>query len=244
MTLHIPTHRNIMVQILKDIFSDTTVGPFLGFKGGTAVYLFYNLPRFSVDLDFDILDFEKRDHIFEQMKKILTAYGTIKGGDKKRDGLFFNLAYTNKTEGAQNIKIDMSSRQFGSKYEVKSYLGISMNVMVQEDIVAHKMSAMHERGDTTNRDIFDVWFFLKNNWPVNKEIIQKRTGLSYKDFLEESIKRLEATDGRDMLSGLGELVETEKQKDWVRTKLKPDIIFLLKLAQQNEYENEKSSKKI
>lgn len=236
MTLHIPIHRNIMVQILKDIFSDTTVGPFLGFKGGTAVYLLYNLPRFSVDLDFDILDQTKKDFIFERVKTILSSYGTIREGDNKREGLFFNLAYTNKNEGAQNIKIDMSSRQFGSKYEIKSFLGISMNVMVQEDIVAHKMSAMYERGLTTNRDIFDVWFFLKNNWPVNKEIIEKRTGLNYRDFLIETIKRLEADTDRNMLSGLGELVETEKQKAWIKTKLKSDTIFLLKLALNSETE--------
>jgi len=234
MTLSIPTHRNIMVNILKDIFSDTTIGPFLGLKGGTAVYLFYGLPRFSVDLDFDILDPEKRDHIFEQMKKLLAAYGEIKEEDKKSGSLFFNLAYKNKLEGAQNIKIDMSSRRFGSKYEVRSYLGISMNVMVREDIVAHKMAAMRERGDTTNRDLFDVWFFLKNDWPLNREILKERTGLSYKEFLQESILRLEKTEDRDMLSGLGELVETEKQKAWIRMKLKSDLIFLLKLMLSNE----------
>ncbi len=45
-------HRFILVQILKDVYSDGKLGRYLGFKGGTACYLFYNLPRFSVDLDF------------------------------------------------------------------------------------------------------------------------------------------------------------------------------------------------
>lgn len=36
--------------------------------------------------------------------------------------------------------------------------------MVREDMAAHKMVAMLERIGKTNRDIFDVWFFLKNNW--------------------------------------------------------------------------------
>lgn len=234
MTLDISTHRAIMIRILKDIFSDTTIGPFLGFKGGTAVYLFYSLPRFSVDLDFDLLDIEKREHVFERVKSILEQYGEIKDQDKKHENLFFNLSYTNKVEGAQNVKIDISSRQFGSKYEVKEHIGISMKIMVQEDIVAHKMAAMYERGDTVNRDIFDVWFFLKNNWPVNKEIVEKRTGLSYKEFLQKSAESLEKLEGRDMLSGLGELLDTEKEKDWVRMKLRTEALFFLRLALDGE----------
>ena len=45
-----------MGQILKDIYTDISIGPLLGFKGGTCAYFFYNLPRFSVDLDFDLLE--------------------------------------------------------------------------------------------------------------------------------------------------------------------------------------------
>ncbi len=44
------THKNISLYF-KDIYTDPMIGPILGFKGGTAVYLFYNLNRFSVDLD-------------------------------------------------------------------------------------------------------------------------------------------------------------------------------------------------
>jgi predicted nucleotidyltransferase component of viral defense system len=223
-----------MIRILKDIFSDTSIGPFLGFKGGTAVYLFYNLPRFSVDLDFDLLDLQKREHVFERVKNILAQYGTIKDQDKKHENLFFNLSYTNKEAGAQNVKVDISSRQFGSKYEIKEHIGISMNVMVREDIFAHKLVAMYERGDTTNRDIFDVWFFFKNNWPVNRNIVETRTGLSYKEFLQKLIEPLAKAEGRDMLAALGELVESEKEKDWIRKKLQAEAIFFLRLAQSNE----------
>jgi len=59
MALNASIHKNILLQILADIYSDNTIGPFLGFKGGTAAYLFYGLDRFSVDLDFDLLDKKK-----------------------------------------------------------------------------------------------------------------------------------------------------------------------------------------
>ena len=71
MTLEIPAHKNILIHILKDIYTNTEIGPILGFKGGTAAYLFYDLSRFSVDLDFDLLDAEKEDLVFEKIKNIL-----------------------------------------------------------------------------------------------------------------------------------------------------------------------------
>lgn len=233
MTLNTTTHKNILIKILKDVYTDSTIGPLLGFKGGTAVYLFYNLNRFSVDLDFDLLDAEKEDYVFEQIKKILENYGTIKEAEKKRFNLFYVLAYDDKVPGAQNIKVEINRREFGSKYEVKSYLGISMKVMVQEDMFAHKLCAMYERIGKTNRDIFDVWYFLQNEWPVNKKIVEERTGMSFKEFLQKCIDSFDKMTDQNILSGMGELLDA-KQKDWVRAKLRTETIFLLKLKLQNE----------
>lgn len=233
MTLDTTIHKNIFIRILKDIYSNPTIGPILGFKGGTAALLFYKLNRFSVDLDFDLLDAGKEDYIFDQVKKILETYGTLKEEDKKRFNLFFLLSYDKKIEGAQNIKVEINRRNFGSRYEVKSYLGIPMKVMIQEDMAAHKMVAMLERIGTTNRDIYDVWFFLHNDWPFNKEIIEKRTGLLFKEFLERCLNVLERMDNGNILSGMGELLD-QKQKDWVKAKLRTETIFLLKLKLEGE----------
>ena len=233
MTLNITTHKNILIKILKNIYTDSTIGPLLGFKGGTAVYLFYNLNRFSVDLDFDLLNVEKEDYVFEQIKKILKNYGTIKEAEKKRFNLFYVLAYDDKVLGAQNIKVEINRREFGSKYEVKSYLGISMKVMVQEDMFAHKLCAMYERIGKTNRDIFDVWYFLQNEWPVNKKIVEERTKMSFKEFLQKCLDSLEKMTDQNILSGMGELLDA-KQKDWVKSKLRTETIFLMKLALDNE----------
>jgi len=233
MALNITIHRNIMIKILKDIYSDTAIGPILAFKGGTAAYLFYELGRFSVDLDFDLLDAEKEDYVFVGIKNILEKYGMLKEVSKKRFNLFYILSYSEKIEGGQNIKVEINRRDFNSRYDVRPYLGISMKVMIRDDMVAHKMVAMSERIGTTNRDIFDVWFFLQNDWPVNKEIIEKRTSMSFKEFLESCIDLLEKIDNHNILSGMGELL-TQKQKDWARAKLRTETIFLLKLKLENE----------
>lgn len=218
-------HKNILTQILKDISTDTSISPFLGFKGGTAVYLFYGLDRFSVDLDFDLLDDTHEDRIFEHIKKILTTHGTLKETRKKNQYLFFLLSYEDK---AHTIKVEINRRKFGSRFEIKSYLGIAMQVMVQEDMFAHKLVAMTERMGKTNRDIYDAWFFLKNRWPINWDIVEQRTTMPAQMFLAKCIAALEKLSSRNILSGIGKLLN-ETQKAWAKTNLITDTVFLLKV---------------
>lgn len=224
MPLDTARHKNLLTQILKDICVDTALSPFLGFKGGTAAQMFYGLDRFSVDLDFDLLDAAKADYVFERIKQILSPYGTIKDAEKKRFDLFFMLSYE---KGCHNIKVEINLRSFGSRYEIKSYLGLSMLVMVQEDMFAHKLVAMQERIGKTNRDIYDVWFFLKNRWPLNRKIIEQRMKRTLKDFLPQCIAALERLADRVILAGMGELL-SEKQKAWAKVHLRKDTIFLLR----------------
>jgi len=225
----IDKHKNILVRILKDIYSDTKLSPALGFKGGTAAFLFYNLNRFSVDLDFDLLNKEKEDYVFKKIEKILKKYGTLKDKQVKKFNLFYFLSYEEK---AVNIKIEINRREFGSQYEIKSYLGIPMKVMVRKDMFAHKLVAMYERIGKANRDIFDVWFFSKNDWSINKNIVEKRTNLSFDKFLNKCISTLKDLPNRSILKGLGEVLD-EKQKIWAKRHLKEDVIFNLKLMRKN-----------
>lgn len=230
MTLNISVHKTILFQILKDIYSNTKIAPFLGFKGGTATLMFYNLDRFSVDLDLDLLDESKEDEVFTEIIEIAKKYGTLKESYKKRFNLFCLLSYEDKSH---NIKIEINRRQFGSKYEIKNYLGVSMQVMVQEDLFAHKLMAMHERISKTSRDIYDVWFFLSKRFPINKKIIEERSGVSFNQLINKCIQQLEKFNNRNILNGLGELL-TPSQKNWVKAKLREETINLLKLRLENE----------
>jgi len=226
--MNIPKHRNISLKILKDIYGDPSVGTVLGFKGGTAAMFFYELDRFSVDLDFDLLDQEKEDYVFDKINIILSKYGIVKEARKKRFNLLYILSYTGKSPKDHNIKIEINRRSFGSKYDIRSFLGISMQVMVQEDMFANKFCALYERIGKTNRDIYDVWFFLNNNWPINKKIIEERFNMSYSEFLKKVIKVMDQFDNKNILAGMGELVN-EKQKIWIKSKLKKEVLFLLRL---------------
>ena len=230
MTLDYSKHKNILLQILKDIYSDTSIAPHLGFKGGTAALLFYDLNRDSIDLDFDLLDESKEAEVFEKINKIAKSYGTIIDSRIKHFNLLNVISYA---PGAQKIKVEVNRRNFGSKYEVMTLLGISMLVMIREDMFAHKLMAMRERVGKTSRDIYDVWFFLKNNWPINKTIVEQRSEVSFKELLQKSVEQLEKVDNKHILDGLGDFL-TEPQKDWARAKLRTETIFLLKARMKSE----------
>jgi len=230
MTLDYPKHKNILLRILKDIYSDTALAPFLGFKGGTAALLFHGLPRDSVDLDFDLLDESKDQDVFERIGKIAANYGTIIDTKIKRFNIVIVIAHDKKS---QNIKVEVNRRPFGSRYEVRTMLGISLLVMVREDMFAHKLMAMYERVGKTSRDVFDVHFFAKNNWPINRKIVEERSGMSFSELLERCVGQLEKMSDRRILDGLGELL-SESQKDWARAKLRAETIFLLKTLTESE----------
>ncbi len=218
------------MQILKDIYSDTTIAPFLGFKGGTAALLFYGLNRYSVDLDFDLLDESQEQSVFEGIKNIAEHYGVMVDSRIKRFNLISVVSYDKQS---QHIKIEVNRRNFGSRYEVKTILGISLLVMVREDMFAHKLMAMHERVGKTSRDIFDVYFFAKNHWPINKAMVETRSGMSFTELVAQCGEQLEGMSDRHILDGLGELL-TEAQKDWARAKLRIETIFLLKTLMESE----------
>lgn len=218
-------HKSIMLQILKDIYSDVSISSSLGFKGGTAAYLFYGLDRNSVDLDFDLLDENKKEEVFEKINKIISQYGKITDSKIKHFNLLSILSYES---GLPQIKIEINMRQFGSKYENLNILGIPMLVMNKEEMFAHKVMAMYERIGKTSRDIYDIYFFGKNGFGINKEIVENRSGKSFEDTIEECIELVENIEDKNVLDGLGELL-TEGQKDWARAKMKKEVIFQLNL---------------
>lgn len=223
-------HKSILLQILKDIYTDTTIAPYLGFKGDTAAMLFYGLDRYSVDIDLDLLDDSKEELVFGKIRDIAKEYGSIVDSHIKRFNLLTVISYE---PGAQNIKIEINRRQFGSNYQMKTFLGISMLVMTESDMFAHKLMAMYERIGKTSRDIFDVNYFFKQGWEINRSIVEQRSGLPFKEALQKCVDMLERMDDRHILDGLGELL-SEPQKDWARAKLKEEAIFFLKMTVENE----------
>jgi predicted nucleotidyltransferase component of viral defense system len=226
--LNIDRHKATFVNILRDIYADPLLRTSLGFKGGTAAMLFYDLPRFSVDLDFDILNSEDKESIFKKVQKILETYGVLDESIEKKYTLFFLLNYQ---KGERNIKVEISKRATKATYLVKNYLGISILVMKQEDMFAGKLSALLTRKRFATRDVFDLWFFLKNNWQINEDVLKDQTGMFLAEALKKAQKQVSKIKKTELLSGLGDLLESS-QKVWVKEKMKDEVIFQLCLYQE------------
>jgi predicted nucleotidyltransferase component of viral defense system len=222
--IDINKHKFFMVQILKDIYSDIELANCLGFKGGTALMFFYDLPRFSVDLNFNLIKEEKEKIVSEKMSEILLKYGTIHDEASKFFGPLVVLDYG---IGERKLKIEISNRKFEDRYEIRNLLGINMKVMIGPDMFAHKLCALLDRSSLTGRDIFDCWFFMKNHTPLNKNIVETRMNIPLDDYIQKCISLVESVNDRYLLHGIGELMNDDLKK-FVRKNLKTETIVLLK----------------
>lgn len=221
-------HKLFLFRILKDIYDDKALSGIIGFKGGTALMFFYDLPRFSVDLDFNLLNLEKEEWVYEKIREILLKHGNIHDEAKKFYGIISVLDYG---AGERKLKVEISNRSFNDRYEIKNLLGINMPVMVAPDMFAHKLCALLDRSSLTNRDIFDCWYFMNNKTALNKSIVEMRMEQTLSDYLQKCIDTLDGMSDKGILNGLGELMD-EDMKKFVRTKLRTETISLLKFYQQ------------
>jgi len=223
-------HQLIMGKILRDIYTDTTISSLLGFKGGTCAYFFYDLPRFSVDLDFDLLTTDEKTQktVMEKIKNILTPYGQIKDEKNKRFTLFFLLSYG---DAEHNIKVEINTRtlipDIKKHYELKEFLGMAMLAAKKDYLFASKLMALSERRETAGRDVYDIYFFGKANWDIDRAVLELRSGKNIQEHLADCVKIIETMKDNQILHGLGELLD-DKDKNWVKNNLKKEAIFTLK----------------
>ena len=229
--LDINLHKTNLTNILIDIYKNSSLGPALGFKGGTAALLFYNLPRFSVDLDFDltagfIKDSSELKVFTEKMSALLSSKYEIKDQSTKYNTLFWLVSYG---AGLANIKVEVSTRDIPfNHYNLVPFYGTTIKVLDIKDMIAHKLVAVTERGTLANRDLFDIHFFL--GLPVasdiNYQIIKHLTGKDPNEFYLSLLKYLNTINSKNILSGLGEVL-TDSQKDWAKAKLIIEIKGLI-----------------
>lgn len=219
--LNTSKHEIILKNILRDIFKHDNLQGQLAFKGGTCLYIFYDLKRFSTDLDFNLRT-NSLNH--QGITQILEKYLSIEDSSSKRDTWFFLGSYE---KGLQKIKVEISKRGYPDKYINKNFMGISIPTMAPEYMFAHKLCAVTDRRKLQNRDLFDSWFMFDKQWEPNDEIIKLRTKKStieyYKmliDFVKNNV------DKNRILDGLGEVLD-EKQKSWVKNNLVDELLFQL-----------------
>jgi predicted nucleotidyltransferase component of viral defense system len=188
----------------------------IAFKGGTCAAFFFNLPRFSFDLDFDIREPLNTDDI-SQLKEFVTKEGRVKEYYDKNFTTFFLFDYG---KGYPNIKIELNKRVWkNNTYKSVWYLGVGLQVADETTIVTNKIVALTNRRIALARDLYDSWYFLKMGYLLNEALIHERTGKDLVSYLKMAVSFIKKQyTPRNILQGLGETLD-EKQKIWAKSHL-------------------------
>lgn len=172
------------------------------FKGGTAIHLLLNSPRFSEDLDFSsqysngtikkiIKEVEK------EMKRELTGL-KISLLYKGKEGIRFRLKYESPDfKYPFGIRIDVVQEKPKSKNISPLLTKFPLIIfpvvthLSKEEILAEKIRALFTRAK--GRDVFDFWFLLEKGVKVDKSMIEKKFKKINQVFeVAKLLKRLKA----------------------------------------------------
>lgn len=197
------------------------------------MYFFYDLPRFSVDCDFDLLEQQSSSQL-QQLKLDILAHlqTSLPRLTIKIDGTSdYSLRYIAQYGGSKTIKIEISPKVFDNQYEMKSLQGVSVMVMKKEWMFAHKLCALvsryQQREVIAIRDLFDIRFFFDASiLPQSNILIHRYSNMighevSLKEcfaYIFDFLKTHENYIQKHILDGLGELVD-EPMKQEIRRNL-------------------------
>jgi len=164
----------ILELLMFSIFSET--GDTLVLKGGTAMYKFYNLNRFSEDLDF-VVNKRRIDitGIVNTAMRRLASVGLT--GNARLESyrneinarlMFRGPLYDGSKESMNRITLNFSKREKPMSIRKKFFIPVYTEipsfdafVMATEEIFAEKVRAIYTRNKP--RDVYDLWFLMKRN---------------------------------------------------------------------------------
>ncbi len=185
--------------LLNSLYSVTTNE--LVFKGGTALFFLFGLPRFSEDLDFTIVSSLKKEKLIENVSRDLIALGILHRIHHVKENNT-SLSFTVGAEGPlftkeierNHVRIEISKRETvmsSFAHEISSYYpdipSFSILAMDNKEILAEKVRALFSRSYA--RDLFDIYFLLKKGVIVNKGLIAEKLKYYAKTFNLDEFKR-------------------------------------------------------
>ena len=171
----------------------------LAFKGGTAIYKFYNLNRFSEDLDFDIIG--KKINISSMIENVIRATellgmsGTLYEKEEYTNEINVKFMirgplYNGGKKSMSRIVLNISKRErpvfVERKFLISTYPEIpsfEINVLSHGEISAEKIRCIMTRDKP--RDIYDLYFLLKKGVIIDEGLVNKKCKMYGLKFDEE-----------------------------------------------------------
>lgn len=100
-------HKAWLYRLLSAIADDSFLTANLRFKGGTCASMRGIIDRFSVDLDFDLVDSAVMPELRVRLEKIFKKLD-LKIGDQSKKVPQYFLKYESAGDGRSNLKIDIT----------------------------------------------------------------------------------------------------------------------------------------
>ena len=183
-------HRVWLYRLLTGIVDNRTLSQALIFKGGTCATMLGFLDRFSVDLDFDLIDSKNEQVVRKELHGILKNLGLTVKDESKNVPQFFLKYPVPKQNQRNTLKLDILPHPPKSnKYTPQFLMEIDRmaNCQTIETMFANKLVALMDRHakNTTiaGRDAYDIHHFFLAGYGFNQEVIFERTGLTTLSFL-------------------------------------------------------------
>ncbi|MBI5411566.1 nucleotidyl transferase AbiEii/AbiGii toxin family protein [Candidatus Peregrinibacteria bacterium] len=227
-------HKAWMARILSAVADDTFLVQVLRFKGGTCAAMRNLINRFSVDLDFDLIDAEKRPEAAKRLEGIFKKLGLIVK-EKSQHTLQYFLKYDNQPKERAILKWDaVFPCPQSNDYEPIRLIDIDRVLYCQTvpTMFANKlvsvMNRFEKHGSLAGRDLFDIHAFFLGAHSFKNEIIQERTGREAKIFIPELAQFIQKQFTQTVIDqDLNALLDcTAFQR--IRKVLKQEVIMFLK----------------
>lgn len=185
-------HLAWMYRILTAIADDALASALLRFKGGTCAAMRDIINRFSVDLDFDLVDKKEMPKLSKNLEDIFKKLG-LEIKDKSKIAPQYFLRYPKTDENPRNIiKIDVTFPPAkNDRYEPVRFAEIDriLHCHTIPTMFAHKLIAVIGRWERTgsfaSRDLFDIHTFFIKGYEYDEKIILEIRGVDASTFLAQ-----------------------------------------------------------
>src|SRR5258708_5444468 len=227
-------HKFQLLKLLTAIVDNQILSQNLYFKGGTCATMAGFLDRFSVDLDFDLKEGGDKSVIRKELETIFKSTDFIIEKNNSKT-LFFVLKYESLKAQRNTLKLSVYEDIIKTNdYKIIHLPEIDrlVNCQTIETIFANKLVAPIDRFEKhekiAGRDIYDIHYFFKSGYKFKEEVIEERTGLKAKEYIDKLIKFIEEKITETILNeDLNTLLPYEKFTK-IRNNLKSETLIFLR----------------
>lgn len=213
---------NVIIEVVQTL-AKSRAGPQIAFKGGTALKLFYDLPRYSEDIDYDALPRASAEGLISFIEGLCTKKGwEITDSALKYYTILVELRFRGPDRNF-HVKIEISTREKDLKTTILLLRGVPIVTLEPSFLMTEKILTFLDR--QAGRDIFDVWFILNRAYPLDETMIERafenRSALFH--ALLDAVRK---ADPKKILRDTGKLLNQD-YRNWIQTSFLSDLERLI-----------------